>query len=63
MKIIFDSEEQKDAMLKLLADDYCPSLLFLNDSCKSELEQKLTHDCETCWAKCGLEVEVRDEHD
>jgi hypothetical protein len=54
MKIIFDSEEQKDAMLKLLADDYCPSLLFLKKGCGN------IYDCEKCWAKCGLEVDVVD---
>lgn len=60
MKIIFDSEEQKNAMMGLLEDDYCPNNIFLEDvGCN--YGNSLRNDCENCWKNCGIEVEVKEE--
>ena len=58
MKIIFDSEEQKEAFFKLMSDDYCPSTIFLSDiGCTTGHK---TCECEMCWECCGIVVEVRE---
>lgn len=59
MKIIFDSEEQKDALMGLLADDYCPNCLFLKDD--DRICGKSDIDCDECWKNCGIEMEVKEE--
>lgn len=59
MKIIFDSEEQKDALMGLLADDYCPACLFLKET-GCELGSS-DDDCDECWKNCGIEMEVKEE--
>lgn len=58
MKIIFDSEEEKEALLYGLINGFCPSDLYLNDdyTC-SKLGCHV--DCEICWENCGIEVEVK----
>lgn len=53
MKIIFDSEEQKNAFFGLMADDYCPNCLLLPEHCLAE------RDCDLCWRSCGIKVEVK----
>ena len=54
MKIIFDSEEQKEAFFKLLycCRPCCPDKLYLNDHCEGIL-------CHDCWKK-AVTMEVRD---
>lgn len=59
MKIIFDSEEQKDRLQKL----FCPREVAFNifgvrsqydmDDCES-------NNCEECWEKSEIEMEVRE---
>ena len=57
MKIIFDSEEEKDNFAKLIFSDYCPSLFGLKGSC-CDFEK-----CDECWKNCGIEMEVKDAKD
>ena len=58
MKIIFDNEEQKDKILKCLAQVACPSRVGLIDSDRDEDDVCLAYGCDECWANCGIEVEV-----
>ena len=55
MKIIFDSEEQKENFARHIFADHCPTLFGLNGSC-CDFEE-----CDECWKNCGLEVEVKNE--
>lgn len=60
MKIIFDSEEQKEALSYSLIKGFCPSELYLkNYYTRSKLG--CSGDCERCWKESGLEMEVRDD--
>ena len=66
MKIIFDSEEQKEQFQKLVLNqaevDLCPSSLYLNERCVGILDLydpgNYTPDCINCWKNCGIEMEV-----
>jgi hypothetical protein len=50
MKIIFDSEEEKeDFMANLCPDDVLPAKL--SDFCYGP--------CSECWKNCGIEMEVK----
>lgn len=53
MKIIFDSEEQKDNFAKHIPATFCPSLFGLKGSC-CDFEE-----CDDCWKNSGIELEVR----
>lgn len=62
MKIIFDSEEQKNAFMRIglgdIITEYCPGTLHLhesNDGCCGN-----NGTCKECWDKSGLEMEVMD---
>lgn len=55
MKIIFDSEEQKNTLFRLLPMDYCPSILGLKDITYNNCDD---YACNKCWENCGIEVEV-----
>lgn len=57
MKIIFDSEEQKKALMDELTGCYCPSAYYLVERCANR-EIDFEKDCKACWENCGLEVEV-----
>ena len=62
MKIIFDNDEQKDFILRVLdrVSSACPSDIGYEDADHSRPGCKL--DCYECWANCGIEMEVvRDE--
>lgn len=52
MKIIFDSEEQKEMVFDKLVTQMCPEEFGLENHCPQE-------DCENCWAKSGIEMEVK----
>lgn len=53
MKIIFDSEEQKEEFI----GKYCPDDFGLQDRCSP-----FSWHCrgELCWAEAGVEMEVRE---
>ena len=64
MKIIFDSEEQKNVFMEELTGCYCPSVYYLEEHCRnfySRYENAFEKDCKACWENCGLEIEVKDE--
>lgn len=56
MKIVFESEEEKDKILDILSNlDICPSDLGFN-----ELDRCRVDDlCRECWKSSGLEIEVQ----
>lgn len=60
MKIIFDSEEQKEKFMRTFLGDilteYCPSSLLLNESMAGCAGNKGT--CKECWQESGLVLEV-----
>lgn len=62
MKIIFDSEEQKNIFL---ANAFCPSYVFtgapdiLDSRCKRGLNNDTDEVCAECWKKY-IEFEVKD---
>ena len=60
MKIIFDSEEERDKFLMGMAhwDHVCPSDFGLKDIQTSKCEDCDTPSCEECWKECGLDIEV-----
>lgn len=66
MKIIFDSEEQKEQFQKLVLNQaevgLCPSSLYLKERCVGILSLNdpgyYKRDCKTCWENCGIEMEV-----
>ena len=55
MKIIFDSEEQKNQVVGFLKHDYCPSEFGFRDACDDD------YTCYECWEKCGIEMEVKSD--
>lgn len=57
MKIIFDSEEQK-AEFEYMMGGCCPSILGLKGDCDHNIYKT---ECDTCWKRCGLEMEIRGE--
>ena len=57
MKIVFDSEEQRDAIVRL----YCPrcvSAIIFNTTLKHEPEDCAANNCKECWAKSNIILEV-----
>ena len=56
MKIIFDSEEQKDTFLATIFYDYCPSDIGLNDR---DCDGSIGNDCTECW-KRAIKMEVEE---
>ena len=58
MKIIFDSEEQKEKLLCELAKvDICPSFLEINDTCNVGESLDFKH-CKKCW-EIAIECEIK----
>lgn len=58
MKIIFDSEEQKEIFLYELATvDSCPSMIKLNDTCDFQDSVDHSNSCKRCWEN-AIECEV-----
>lgn len=57
MKIIFDSEEQKMAMIGVLVDHVCPGTLYLEETnnCKGK-----DISCRKCWENSAIEMEVKE---
>ena len=53
MKVIFDSEEQKDQFLEIMASGGCPGSLGLSEDICGYSD----HGCEYCWRTCGMEME------
>ena len=59
MKIVFDSEEQKeDFIFAMQTSAFCPKELQLKD----DAEACKTADCSTCWLN-AIEMEVADGDD
>lgn len=60
MKIIFDNEEQKRLILRVLSTSIqvCPSDLGYDESPVSGGD--CTMDCDECWFTCGIEWEVKE---
>ena len=58
MKIIFDSEEERDKFLMGIAhsDHVCPSDFGCEDYCEPGHDH--VSRCFMCWKKSGLEMEV-----
>ena len=59
MKIIFDSEHQKEMFLNSMVKGFCPGELNLKNywDCQFML---MTGNCRECWEQCGIEMEVDD---
>ena len=58
MKMIFDSEGQRDWIFRVLSERHCPTCLFFkSDSTKCNRP----NGCVECWKNCGIEVEVKDD--
>lgn len=61
MKIIFDSEQQKenfDIALSILSAELCPCDIDLPHIEKCTYKEKGRKGCLTCWRNCGIEMEV-----
>lgn len=58
MKILFDSERQKEAFIRAMIKGFCPNELYLKDQCKCSIFNA-NGNCEKCWENCGIEVEVK----
>lgn len=58
MKIIFDSEEQKEEFINNLVDCSCPSDIGLKDS-DDYCNEKGLMSCYSCFEQSGLEMEVK----
>lgn len=58
MKIIFDSEEQKNIICKNGVFSSCPHEVGLRDSniCNTSLNEST---CVECWLQTGLKIEVK----
>ena len=67
MKIIFDSEEQKDKfkiIFPILAHELCPIDIGIQNNYKCRYRNFSSNDgCLTCWRNCGIEMEVRDKNE
>ena len=57
MKIVFDSEEQRDAIVRLYCPRYVSAIIF-NTTLKYELEDCTADNCKECWNKSGIVLEV-----
>lgn len=57
MKIIFDSEEQKMAVIGLLAGTACPGTLYLKETSNCV---KTHISCRKCWENSCVEMEVKE---
>lgn len=55
MKIIFDSEEQKMAMIGVLSGAACPNALYLKETSNCV---KTHISCRKCWENSCIEMEV-----
>lgn len=61
MKIIFDSEEQMDRFMDVLASsNSCPRYMGFSDYALQNLSC-LEYRCDDCWKNCGVEVEVKED--
>lgn len=62
MKIIFDSQEQKDKFLEMivLCSDECPGYFGLNNTTRKQCRKN--DGCSRCWDECGIEYEVKGEN-
>lgn len=60
MKIIFDNEEQKN----YLTGSLCPYDVNtdINEYWCADLMRKSYSDCNLCWERSGIEMEVRDDN-
>lgn len=61
MKIIFDSEEQKDQfdiVFFIISNELCPSHIGIEHKNKCRHYDKAKGSCLTCWRNCGIEMEV-----
>lgn len=57
MKIIFDSEEQKERFMNTVVSDYCPSLFGAFPNMGSQLCD-IYDCCKKCWEQSGIDMEV-----
>lgn len=63
MKIIFDSETQKEKFISAMANfSECPSGFGLKNrvSIGKNCLPRGTTDCKRCWKNCGIEFEVKE---
>ncbi len=60
MKIVFDSEDQKETFLSLITlTALCPEdILLKNRKCDKLCDN--FKECRNCWKQSGLEMEVND---
>lgn len=56
MKIIFDSEQQKEKFIDLISLDMCPS-----DIGVGNYERCVKGNCWECWEESELEMEVKEK--
>lgn len=63
MKIIFDSENEKNSFFTHVASDYCPGIFGLKNTGCIDIGhgRESNYDCDSCWENCGLEMEVLDQ--
>lgn len=61
MKIIFDSEWEKDFFLKVLGNikDECPNQLGYKTLPLDDCTPTTNDNCAKCWEQCGIEMEVK----
>lgn len=57
MKIVFDSVEQRDAIVRLYCPRYVSAIIF-NTTLKHEPEDCSANNCKECWAQSGIILEV-----
>lgn len=59
MKIIFDSEEQKETFMGMIisSSSECPGFFGLNNLPKKQCFKE--NGCKICWEECGIEHEVK----
>lgn len=59
MKIVFDSEEQRDAIVRLYCPRYVSAIIF-NTTLKHDSEDCSADNCKECWKKSGIILEVEE---
>lgn len=57
MKIVFDSEEQRDAIVRLYCPRYVSAIIFNTEIDHNPVDCRLDN-CKECWKKSGIKLEV-----
>lgn len=58
MRIIFDSEEQKERFISLISPFLCPSDIGIGNDDADHCSRNGA--CRDCWKNCGIEIEVKE---